>query len=70
MIQHFERSTGASLNAHQIDPVETKMLLVFVGCLEPKSIQTLEAMSPTFVSGAQIYLSKGCSGCYKVNGAG
>ncbi|HEX4164315.1 MAG TPA: cytochrome b N-terminal domain-containing protein [Bryobacteraceae bacterium] len=70
MVRHFRQPAETPSKLQEVDSGQTKMLLAFVTSLKPKSIQSLEAMSPTFVSGAQIYISKGCSGCHKVNGTG
>lgn len=73
MLQHFTdqsqaRSDGREPSSLSIPQRNT--LLIFVASLRPESLQTLSAVSPEFINGAQAFASNACASCHKVNGIG
>jgi ubiquinol-cytochrome c reductase cytochrome b subunit len=73
MVQHFnERSSARSYEGgvSSLSVPQRNALLIFVSSVKPDSLQTLTAVSPEFVNGAQSYVKNACATCHKVNGIG
>ena len=74
IVQHFKDkarvSSEVTSTSQSLDSDQAKALLTFISTFEPDSIENVGAMSPRFVSGAQVYVARGCSGCHQVNGTG
>jgi ubiquinol-cytochrome c reductase cytochrome b subunit len=66
LAQHFKDASGRQ----SISFVELNTLLSFAANLTPESASEIKRMSPEFVRGASVYVSRSCSSCHKVNGLG
>ena len=73
LLQHFSEETQTGGDDHaatSLSMPQRNALVIFVASLKPDSLQTLAAISPEFINGAQTYVANACASCHKVNGIG
>ncbi len=72
LIDHFNDNAArseTSAGPAALNPTQINALLHFVTDLKPDDVD-VTAISPHFISGAQIFVSSACASCHKVNGEG
>ncbi len=73
LLQHFtdeSQTPGDERAGSSLSVPQRNALVIFVASLKPDSLQTLSAISPEFVNGAQTFVANACASCHKVNGVG
>jgi ubiquinol-cytochrome c reductase cytochrome b subunit len=73
VLQHFTEVSQTPADeraASSLSMPQRNALVIFVASLKPDSRQTLSAISPEFINGAQTYVANACASCHKVNSVG
>jgi cytochrome c2 len=73
MLQHFSEESETRPDQHEVATLsvpQRNALLIFVASLKPESLQTLSAIPPDVINGAQTFVGSACASCHKVNGIG
>jgi cbb3-type cytochrome oxidase cytochrome c subunit len=70
LVDHLAQTSTAGASRGNSAADQANVLLSFLSRLEPTAARKLEAVPPDLIRGAQIYASRGCSGCHQVNSEG
>jgi ubiquinol-cytochrome c reductase cytochrome b subunit len=68
LLQHFANPATAVSN--HLGLTQLNALSIMLTSETPDSISVLQAISPEFIQGAQVYVANACASCHKINGTG
>jgi ubiquinol-cytochrome c reductase cytochrome b subunit len=70
LAQHFSHPQGDGQTSHNLSTPELNAMSAFLNAVRSEDFLILQEISPSFIEGAQAYVSGACASCHKVNGAG